>query len=213
VIDARYLNPEATQAAPSSFVEAPASSYVAETLSAPVNSERGPSIISEEYSAPQARVIKDGERIFGEDELLGGKGSHSYETCANPPDWAVHKEEFVKRNPPTSLTDKIKQGFLSLKEKLLGAEEVEEEEKVLSPRKMESEQYEEEIPDERNVEKQNKPRGRGAFVASRPDNVLARPSEEYRELPRERDASPLFYEAQPTSYYTGDYRAVYIQES
>ena len=180
MIDARYLNPEATQAAPSSFLEAPASSKVAETLAAPVNSERDARIISEEYSAPQARIIKDGERIFGEDELLGGKGSHSYKTCANPPDCAVHKEEFVKRNPPTSLTDKIKQGFLSLKEKLLGAEEVEEEEKVLSPRMMESEQYEEEIPEERNVGKQNKPRAGGAFVASRPDNLGAKLSEEHR---------------------------------
>ena len=115
----------------------------------------------------------------------------------------MHKDEFSKRNPPTSLTDIIKQGLLSLKEKLLGAEE-EEEEKVLSPRKMESEQYEEEIPDERNVEKQNKPRAGGAFVASRPDNVGTKSSEEYRELPRERAASPSFYEAQPTSYYTGD---------
>lgn len=115
----------------------------------------------------------------------------------------MHKEEFAKRNPPTSLTDIIKQGFLSLKEKLLGAEE-EEEEKTLSPRKMESEQYEEEIPDERNVEKENKPRACGAFVASRPDNVGGKSSEEYRELPRERAASPLFYETQPTSYFTGD---------
>jgi hypothetical protein len=105
----------------------------------PLYSEAEPRIITEEYSATQTRVIKEGERIFGEDELLGGKGSHSYETCANPPDCAVHKDEFAKRNPPTSLTDKIKQGFQSLKEKLLGAEEEEEEDIVSPPRKMESE--------------------------------------------------------------------------
>jgi len=115
----------------------------------------------------------------------------------------VHKEEFAKRNPPTSLTDKIKQGFQSLKEKLLGAEE-EEEEKVSPPRKMESEQFEEEIPNERNVEKQDKPRTGKAFVASHPEIMEAKPSEEYREFPRERDASPVFYETQPTSYYMSD---------
>jgi len=52
--------------------------------------------------------LKEGERIFREDELLGGKGSHAYETCANPTNCPVHKDEYLRRNPSSSIADKIK---------------------------------------------------------------------------------------------------------
>jgi len=32
---------------------------------------------------PEPRQLKEGERIFGEDELLGGP-LHSFENCSNP---------------------------------------------------------------------------------------------------------------------------------
>ncbi len=65
------------------------------------------------------------------------------------------------------------QGFQSLKDKILGTEE----EEVLEPiKKMESDQVIEDIPEERDVETQNKPRSGEAFVVTHPEKSAA----EYR---------------------------------
>ena len=81
----------------------------------------------------------------------------------------IHKEEYEKRTPTKSLTEKIKQGFQSLKDKLLGADEEEEFKEELPPKIMESDQILEDIPDERIVEKQNKPTGKAFVVAHQPE--------------------------------------------
>jgi hypothetical protein len=43
---------------------------------------------------PEPVTLKEGERIFGEDELLGGP-LHNYEACTNPSECEYHKEEYL----------------------------------------------------------------------------------------------------------------------
>ena len=66
---------------------------------------------------------------------------------------------------------------------------------------MESDQVLEDIPDERNVEKRNKPRSGEAFVVAHPEKIEERRVEEVREEIPVRTTSPVFYEAQPTTYF------------